>query len=375
MEGSEKPLTALLSTVKLACDEMAPMVRVFYNALNRETSKLKADESLFTIADGIVQHMLTNYLFAGGKAKAIVGEESADVNILERPYTVENLVVPDDFCDIIDDVRDRVSALGARIDGTVYKDKTVFIDPIDGTREFATGLGEQCTILVGIADGEGRSVAGIIYRPTPNPSQFAFGCASERCKTHNLNIDDAGAGKHLGPPKLATTNGGISAWTEHLLQAGMDRVKSGGCGNKALLLLEGKASAYIQDRGLSRWDSCGPEAVLEAFGGVYTKLSVVTDDPDAFVTSDKATCRYTYMESKSNNDFDPGKATLTAYNAAAGIQVEKGGSKVAAMEVEQVKPYANLCGVFAVSSDRPEVLEKYAALVKIATANAQPSFD
>jgi 3'-phosphoadenosine 5'-phosphosulfate (PAPS) 3'-phosphatase len=136
-EGSGQ-YTSLLKTVKLACDEMAPMVKGFYDAINSETSKLKADKSVFTIADGIVQHLLTNYLFAGDKFKAIVGEEDAKVNILELPYTVEDLTVPDTFCEMIDSVREKVSALSSQID-EAYTSTTVFIDPIDGTREFSTG--------------------------------------------------------------------------------------------------------------------------------------------------------------------------------------------------------------------------------------------
>jgi fructose-1,6-bisphosphatase/inositol monophosphatase family enzyme len=72
-----------------------------------------------------------------------------------------------------------------------------------------------------------------------------------------------------------------------------DRVPSGGAGNKMLMLLEvcvcvctltrschararaqqRKAAAYIQDRGVSRWDTCAAQAVLEATGGVLCKLS------------------------------------------------------------------------------------------------------
>ena len=41
-----------------------------------------------------------------------------------------------------------------------YKDLTVFIDPIDGTREFSTGKGTQCSICIGFASSDGLPVAG-----------------------------------------------------------------------------------------------------------------------------------------------------------------------------------------------------------------------
>lgn len=38
-----------------------------------------------------------------------------------------------------------------------------------------------------------------------------------------------------------------------------------------ILLLEGKAHAYIfASRGAKKWDTCGPEAILHAVGGVLT---------------------------------------------------------------------------------------------------------
>ena len=37
----------------------------FYTALNSSTSKLKGDDSVFTIADGTVQHLLIEHLYAG----------------------------------------------------------------------------------------------------------------------------------------------------------------------------------------------------------------------------------------------------------------------------------------------------------------------
>jgi 3'-phosphoadenosine 5'-phosphosulfate (PAPS) 3'-phosphatase len=83
---------------------------------------------------------LTHYLFVG-KIGHIVGEEdSSTINILTKPYFVDDLTVPDIFEDVIDDVRRRVEELGNRIHPEAYRELTVFIDPIDGTREFATGM-------------------------------------------------------------------------------------------------------------------------------------------------------------------------------------------------------------------------------------------
>jgi hypothetical protein len=50
------------------------------------------------------------------------------------------------------------------------------------------------------------------------------------------------------------SNGSISPFIGHLIdELGYTRVRSGGAGNKMLMLLEGKGGCYIQDRGVSRW--------------------------------------------------------------------------------------------------------------------------
>ena len=46
--------------------------------------------------------MFIEYLFAGNKFHDIVGEEDDSVvNIMETPFTVDNLVVPEEFEELI----------------------------------------------------------------------------------------------------------------------------------------------------------------------------------------------------------------------------------------------------------------------------------
>jgi 3'(2'), 5'-bisphosphate nucleotidase len=243
------PLAQLCEISRDACAILAEFVVPCYDTMNSDTSKLKADKSVFTIADGIVQHLLIEHLYVG-KFLNIVGEEDdSSVNITSKPYTVDDLVVPDMFEDMIDSVRTRIEALAGRIDSEAYQTLTVFIDPIDGTREFATAKGEQCSICIGFADNTGIPVAGIVFRPITTPFTFAAGAASEGYFDSVLNEDGP-----LNPQGLLTSNGSISPFIGHLIEElGYTRVPSGGAGNKMLMLLEGKGGCYIQDRGVSRW--------------------------------------------------------------------------------------------------------------------------
>ncbi len=50
-------------------------------------------------------------------------------------------------------------------------------------------------------------------------------------------------------------------------------VYRGGCGFKAIVLLDNTAECYLYpSRGLKRWDSCAPEAVIRALGGECTDV-------------------------------------------------------------------------------------------------------
>jgi 3'-phosphoadenosine 5'-phosphosulfate (PAPS) 3'-phosphatase len=56
-----------------------------------------------------------------------------------------------------------VKLLADRIDDKAFMQMTAFVDPIDGTREFATARGEYVTILLGFNDNVGNPNAGIMY--------------------------------------------------------------------------------------------------------------------------------------------------------------------------------------------------------------------
>ena len=360
---SKTSLSTLCVVSRRACDVMTPVISSFYTAINSNTSKLKADASVFTIADGIVQHLLINHLFAGSKFRDVVGEEDGClVNITKRPFTVDNLTVPEEFNEAIETVVTSINSLATEINSQDYKDITIFIDPIDGTREFSTNLGEQCSVCIGFSCIAGIPVAGLVYRPLTYPPTWAAGASSEQFTASNLDM--ATIPNTRG---LLTSNGGISSFVAKLIEElDYERVPAGGAGNKMLMLLEGKGTAYIQDRGVSRWDTSGAQAVIEAYGGKLSKLTT-------FMNS-KELASYTYLKSDVNLDFEPGVANLTPFNCADKGSIKKGEVR-SATHVEAVQPYSNLCGLIAVGNSAvPQLDTIYEATLR-ASKLAPPSFD
>ena len=60
--SSKKSAQQLLFTVVEACDALQPLVRALYDSLRGESATLKEDQSVFTIADGLVQQLLKAHL-------------------------------------------------------------------------------------------------------------------------------------------------------------------------------------------------------------------------------------------------------------------------------------------------------------------------
>lgn len=352
--SSSTPLQDLCQISKEACDTVTPMLRAFYEKISDQrhggSSKLKSDATYFTIADGIVQHMFIKHLFAGNKFAQIVGEEDESViNILEKPYSVDDLTVPDEFNSIIAATLKEIDQLAARIDPNLYKTMTVFVDPIDGTREFATAQGEYVTILIGYNDAIGHPSAGIMYRPLTTPVTWAAGAASEEVVMGELDMADPPV-----PNGMLITDGKVSPFIVDLIdELGYERVSSVASGNRAMMLLEGKGGAYIRDTGgFAKWDTSAPTAVLEAYGGTMSKLPPFLED--------ESLVGYTHLKSEKNLDFVPGQSTLTLSNIKDKSAFVKG-SEITTTDVDSVKAYSCMQGLVAVDKaaigDLPKIRE------------------
>jgi len=401
--GTPGSLERLCSISLRACQLMNPLISAVYQQIvssnqNEGTStekstmkKEKQDKSAFTIADGLVQRLLISVLFSHVAFRDIVGEEDEDhAEENEEDASgewwlqVQGLTVPKSLSPLVESTKADIQSLADEYlspksndntdsDKCSYQRLTVFIDPIDGTREFSTGKGEQCSVCIGFANEHGRAVGGVVYRPLSQPKPtWVAGAESEGYALYDFgeeksssanNSSDTGteeirAKKMRGG--LLTTNGSISPFVESLIEElHMERIKSGGAGNKMMMLLENSISGnddangsmvYIQDRGVSRWDTCAAEACLEAFGGNLMKMTHLLETEDDLERGrNQQGESYTYLASQTNLDFISGRANLTKYNCRLSTKEPQPNEK--AVDVEQVKQYSNLCGLVAVGRE------------------------
>lgn len=136
------------------------------------------------------------------------------------------------------------------------------------------GFVEHVTVLIGIAV-KNSAVGGIIHQPFYKQSSGELGRT-----IWGLKGLGTGGFTAVKPPAnefiITTTRSHSNALHQKAVDVfnASKVLKVGGAGFKVLQLLEGKAHAYVfATPGCKKWDTCAPEAVLEASGGTLTNIN------------------------------------------------------------------------------------------------------
>ncbi|UPQ99068.1 inositol monophosphatase [Chloropicon primus] len=164
------------------------------------------------------------------------------------------------------------------------KDVTIWIDPLDGTKEFLQGNKNGVTTLIGCCI-RGTPWFGVIHVPFSSTGRTVFGGPG---LGGNYDFDKSGVmavARPLPPPRpsqgvakrIATTRSNPSKELEEALAklGPIETLKVGGAGSKVLMVLDGAADAYIFPFGnaTKRWDTAAGEALLLGAGGALVKAS------------------------------------------------------------------------------------------------------
>ena len=152
----------------------------------------------------------------------------------------------------------------------------LFVDPLDGTREFVEGRVGNCMCLIGLAR-RGEPVAGVANAPfshlayamksappvilEPARRPFAGNFSVVREDLSSLRVAISGAS--CSP---------IKAIRDTLTELGCTITEVGGAGNKAMRLLTGDFDLVIFNFKTSLWDTAATEALVTAAGGKVTDL-------------------------------------------------------------------------------------------------------
>lgn len=131
------------------------------------------------------------------------------------------------------------------------------------------------TVLIGISL-KGEPVAGVIHRPFIKTIEGKDGetyWALKGLGTRGVKVAPI-------PPLQPTEELRIVMTRSHytdLIHKTAETLKPkevlriGGCGHKTLLVVEGRADAYVfPSKGTKKWDTCAGDAIVRAAGGVMT---------------------------------------------------------------------------------------------------------
>ncbi|KAK2949486.1 putative Myo-inositol monophosphatase A3 [Blattamonas nauphoetae] len=214
-----------------------------------------------TIADLQSQSLISTLLRSQWPSIAIVGEENS--SSLPRPKAVESpcltLVPPNDLSFPIEDL-------------------VIYIDPLDGTRDYCDGFVHNVTVLIGIVANE-RPVAGVICYPfvrdssDDNLDQLIWG--GPAFGLHGLTKQpppDSGEICVIG-----STHDHHKYDTKKYLDlfAPSRFIKTSGMGGKLIQLIRGDFNLVVSSplHPSCKWDICAGEALLMGCGGLLTGMN------------------------------------------------------------------------------------------------------
>ena len=146
------------------------------------------------------------------------------------------------------------------------------VDPLDGTREFTSGSGEF-TVNIGLVRN-GRAVLGVVGLPAMGEmfSGIVGAGAWKRTAAGQVAISARSAPAE-GLTVVASRHHGDSARLDAFLGGRpVARMLNFGSSLKFCRLAEGAADLYPRFGRTMEWDTCAPQAVLEAAGGSVCTL-------------------------------------------------------------------------------------------------------
>ncbi|KAM9840484.1 3'(2'),5'-bisphosphate nucleotidase 1 [Aulostomus maculatus] len=265
MSGSPAVVLRLLASSYSVAERAGEIVRnVFHSGKLGIVEKGGAND-LQTLADRLAQQSICASLSKHFPKITIIGEEE-----LQSNDASEDIVENGQAEEILQ------RSCPAEYSGLKEEELVVWVDPLDGTKEYTEGLLDNVTVLIGIAYG-GRAIAGVINQPFYN-YQLGAGATLGRTIWGMLGLGAFGfqLQEVPGDRRIVTTT---RSHSNKLVTDCVDAmephevIRVGGAGNKIIQLVEGKASAYVfASPGCKKWDTCAPEAILRAVGGKLTDV-------------------------------------------------------------------------------------------------------
>lgn len=170
------------------------------------------------------------------------------------------------------------------------------IDPIDGTRDFIDG-GADFAVQVGLAirtsEGTFDPVLGVVYQPVAGMLYLGatgFGAWRENVLLGSRERLLVSQVESLSECTLVVTRSNMGRRLRTAMAALQPResYQAGSLGVKVAHVAERRADLYLNTsrRFCKEWDTCAPDAIIRAAGGVMTDMKgrpITYNKPDVYV--------------------------------------------------------------------------------------------
>ncbi|XP_014243340.1 putative inositol monophosphatase 3 [Cimex lectularius] len=147
---------------------------------------------------------------------------------------------------------------------------TVWIDPLDATKEYTEKLFNFVTTMVCIAY-EGRPIIGVIHKPFEKVKKTHWAWVNKGSSFVNKQIKE-----HNGPNIVIISRshaGYASEKVKKFFGTNTRLFEAGGSGYKSLEVAVENVTAYFHTTDISKWDICAGDAIITALGGRFTDLN------------------------------------------------------------------------------------------------------
>ncbi len=148
------------------------------------------------------------------------------------------------------------------------------VDPMDGTKEFISRNGEF-SVMIGLVE-QGRPVLGAVYQPTEDRLYLgAKGVKAELWQATEARELRVSERDEVASFRLVVSRSHLEPVVDDIRERlGIGEIRqSGSVGLKCGLIARDECDLYIHPSHHTKlWDSCAPQAILEAAGGTMTDI-------------------------------------------------------------------------------------------------------
>ncbi|KPI97161.1 Putative inositol monophosphatase 3 [Papilio xuthus] len=181
------------------------------------------------------------------------------------------------------------------------KDITIWIDPLDATKEYTEGLYQYVTTMVCVAY-KGIPIIGVIHYPFPpdNPQTY-WGWLAKKTSSNIANV--AYQVEYKENPRVVVSishQGKVSDMARESFGPMTTVTTAAGAGYKVMGVVNGSYDVYLHATAIKKWDLCAGDAIIRTVDGKMTtaKGDYIDYSPDADVKVNEGV-----LVTRYNHDF------------------------------------------------------------------------